>query len=54
VVTGQYPAPTHITADAPTAEELGIEKAWELRKEQVYTEIDLHVKDQQHIIIRGN
>jgi gag-polypeptide of LTR copia-type/Pol polyprotein, beta-barrel domain/Zinc knuckle/GAG-pre-integrase domain len=54
VVTGQYPAPTRTTVDAPTAEELRIEKAWELRKERAYTEIDLRVEDQQRINIRGN
>jgi hypothetical protein len=54
VVTGQYPAPTQAITDAPTADELRIEKAWDLRKERAYTEIDLRVEDQQRITIRTN
>jgi hypothetical protein len=54
VVTGHYPPPTHANPDAPTADELHVEKAWELRKEHAYMEIDIHVEDQQCASIRSN
>jgi hypothetical protein len=39
---------------APTDAELELEEAWALQKEHAYTEIDLHIEDQQRVAIHDN
>ena len=51
---GTYIPLVHVVEKSPTAEELQLEKAWELHKEHAYTEIDLQVEDQEHVSIRTN
>ena len=54
VVMGTYTPPVRAVEKSPTAEELQLEKAWGLRKERAYTEIDLRVEDQERVSIRTN
>lgn len=54
VVTGAFHPPVPADPDNPTEKELQIERAWELRKERAYTEIDLRIEDQQRVSIRDN
>ena len=54
VVTGAFIPPVRADPNAPTDKELQMERAWELRKERAYTEIDLHIEDQQRVSIRDN
>ena len=44
VVTGTFISPVCVVEKSPMANELQLEKAWELRKECAYTEIDLQVE----------
>ena len=52
VVKGLYPSPTRAESKAPTKGELELEQAWALQKECAYSEIDLHIEDQQRVTIR--
>ena len=54
VVMGTYTPPVRAVKKSPMAEELQLEKAWGLRKECAYTEIDLQVEDQECVSIRTN
>ena len=54
VVTCILVAPVCADPNAPTDKELQIERAWELRKEHAYTEIDLQIGDQQRVSVHDN
>lgn len=54
IVMGTIEAPTRLDPTSPTAQELQLERAWDLRKERAYSEIDLRVEDQQRVSIREN
>lgn len=54
VIMGTIVAPTRLDPMSPTAQELQLERAWDLRKERAYSEIDLRVEDQQRVWIREN
>ena len=54
VVMGTYISLVHVVEKSPIAEEIQLEKAWELCKERAYTEIDLQVEDQERVSIRTN
>ena len=41
VVMGTFISPVHVVEKSPMADELQLEKMWELCKEQAYTEIEL-------------
>ena len=51
VVKGLCPSPTCVDLKAPTNEEQELDQAWALWKEHAYMEIDLHIKDQQRVVI---
>ena len=54
VVMGTYTPPVHAVEKLPLAEELQLEKAWELHKECAYMEINLQVEDKECVSIRTN
>jgi hypothetical protein len=54
VVSGQLTSPTRKIADAPMAEELEKEDAWNLRRIRAYSEIMLRVEDEPRVTIMGS